>query len=413
MAGSSAFPLPCHSAAFISRHIVLTLLCMVVLSTRVIRAQSANDAVPQAPSAAEASKPNDSPSDTSRVVIPVGTRIPLVLTHPLNSNSVKSGDAVFAQISTPVVVGDQVAIPAGTFVRGKVESLTRRGTRAEVIVRSAALVMGSSLVDVGGPVKIESEEYTAYNNPQGRTKAAIILAPLLGTGLGMAIGAATDRSYTTTLGSGFSITSGGFGGLPGPVQTVPPLTVTENSHTGLFVGSAVGGAVGLVTSLTLIGRNKQFYLEEGSPLYLEVSSPVSLTRAQISEAERSTAPVQVIRRTRSWPGPANNPPIGFPGSTPATGPSSCSAGEEWCMGSCKSTIDFTNDDNNCGRCGNSCRIGESCTGGSCGCAAGYSSCMGSCVSDSSFISDNNNCGSCGHSCSIGESCTGGMCMKQP
>ena len=171
--------------------------------------------------------------------------------------------------------------------------------------------------------------------------------------------------------------------------------------------------MGLVTSLTLIGRNKQFYLEEGSPLYLEVSSPVSLTRAQISEAERSTAPVQVIRRTRPWPGPANNPPIVFPGNTPATGPSSCSAGEEWCMGSCKSTIDFMNDDNNCGRCGNSCRIGESCTGGSCGCAAGYSSCMGSCVSDSSFISDNNNCGSCGHSCSIGESCTGGMCMKQP
>lgn len=411
MAGSSAFPLPGYSARSICGKIAFALLCLFLMSTPFVVAQSAGDSVPQAPSASESS--GSPPSGAGRIVIPVGTRIPLVLTHPLNSNSVKTGDAVFAQIATPVVVEDQVAIPAGTFVRGKVESLTRRGTRAEVIVRSASLVMGSSLVDMGGPVNIESEEYTAYNNPQGRKKAVIVLAPLLGTGLGMAIGAATDRSHTTTLGSGFSFPSVGIGGLPGPVQTVPPLTVTENSHTGLFVGSAVGGAVGLVTSLTLIGRNKQFYLEEGTPLEITLSNPVALTRAQVAEAEHNTAPVQVIRRTRPWPGPGNGPPIGFPGSTPATGPSSCSAGQEWCMGSCESTIDFMNDDNNCGRCGNSCRIGESCTGGSCGCAAGYSSCMGSCVSDSSFISDTSNCGSCGHSCSIGESCTGGTCMKQP
>jgi len=163
----------------------------------------------------------------------------------------------------------------------------------------------------------------------------------------------------------------------------------------------------------LMAHSHGFYLQEGTPLEITLSNPVSLTRAQITEAEHNPTPVQVIRRTRPWPGPGNNPPIGFPGSTPTSGPSSCSAGEELCMGSCKSTIDFMSDDNNCGRCGNSCRIGESCTGGSCGCAAGYSSCMGSCVSDSSFISDNNNCGSCGHSCSIGESCTGGMCMKQP
>jgi hypothetical protein len=33
------------------------------------------------------------------------------------------------------------------------------------------------------------------------------------------------------------------------------------------------------------------------------------------------------------------------------------------------------------------------------------------VSSTSFFSDNNNCGSCGHSCGIGESCTGGFCQK--
>ena len=361
MAGIRSFALLGDYTHFLDSKLGVAIICAVLVSATLVWAQEGQLA--EAPSAAEASQ--SPPSETSHIVVPVGTRIPLVLTHPLNSNSVKAGDAVFAQIATPVVVGDQVAIPAGTFVRGKVESLTRRGTRAEVIMRSASLVMGSSLVDIGGPVKIESEEWTAYNNPPGRKKAAIILAPLIGSGVGMAIGAAADRPHTTTLGSGFSIPSGGFGGLPGPVQTVPPLTITENSHTGLFVGSAVGGAVGLVTSLTLMGRNKQFYLEEGTPLEITLSNPVALTRAQVGDAEQNTAPVQVIRRTKPWPGPGNNPPVGFPGSAPTTGPSSCSAGEQWCMGSCKSMIDFTSDDNNCGRCGNSCSIGESCTGGMC------------------------------------------------
>lgn len=192
----------------------------------------------------------------------------------------------------------------------------------------------------------------------------------------------------------------------------PTLTYSETSHKGLLIGSAVGGLTGTIASFTLLARNQGFYLETGTPLHLTLNSPVFLTRAQIAVAQENNAPVQVIRKTNPWPGPGNNAPITFPGS-PSSGPGSCSAGTEWCMGSCKSTIDFMNDDNNCGRCGNSCRIGESCTGGSCRCAAGYSSCMGSCVSDSSFISDNNNCGSCGHSCSIGESCTGGTCIKQP
>ena len=408
MTGNCGFP----PSQKILQLLIATALVSSILTVPCLGQQTSEAALNALPSAPSASDGTPAP-DNTRITIPPGTSIPLVLTRPLNSNDVHSGDAVFAQVSNPVMVGDEVAIPAGTFVRGKVDKLARNGTRADMLMHSASLVMGSSTVDAGGPVKIESEEYTAYNNPQGRKKAAIILAPLLGSGLGMAIGAAADRPHTITLGGGFSVPSGGIGGLPGPLQPVPPMTVTENSHTGLFVGSAVGGAVGLVTSLTLIGRSKEFYLEEGSPLHMALPSAVSVTRAQISDAQQSSSPVQVIRRSHPWPGPGNNPPIGFPGSTPTSGPSSCSPGEEWCMGSCKSNIDFISDNNNCGRCGNSCSIGESCTGGSCSCAPGYSSCMGSCVSSSSFISDNNNCGSCGHSCSIGESCTGGSCMKMP
>jgi hypothetical protein len=391
MAGNRSSSLPGGFTHYVFSKVIFAGICAAVLSATCIWGQTADDSVPPAPSVSQ-SAPAATPSEQTHIVIPVGTRIPLVLTHPLNSQSIKTGDAVFAQIATPVVVGDQVAVPAGTFVRGKVESLTRRGTRAEVVMRSASLIMGSSLADIGGPVKIESEEWTAWNNPSGKSRAGIILIPMVAMPLGALIGHAADGKTTTNV-----------GGTP----------FTTQSHKGLVIGTTVGFGVGLGAAFGLMAHSHGFYLEEGTPLDITLSNPVVLTSAQVAEAEHSSAPVQVIRRTRGWPGPGNNPPIGFPGSTPASGPASCSAGQEWCMGSCKSTIDFMNDDNNCGRCGNSCRIGESCTGGSCGCAAGYSSCMGSCVSDSSFISDNNNCGSCGHSCSIGESCTGGMCMKQP
>jgi len=396
----------------------MLLLSAALIATAAAQAPSqpskTPDALPSAPSSG--SPQNAGSADNARITVPVGTQIPLVLTRSLNSNAVHSGDAVFAQVTNPVMVGDEVAIPAGTFVRGKVEKLTRRGTQGELLMRSASLVLGSgSVVELGGPINIESEQWTAWDNPEGGARAGIILAPLVGSGLGMLIGNATDKTQTTTLGGGF-MPSGGFGPVPGPLQPVPGLTVTTRSHTGLVVGGAVGGAVGFVTSIALMAHNHQFYLEEGSPLTMPLTNPVSLTRAQIAEAEHSATPsAPIVRRSRTWPGVGNSPPT-FPGSAGGQsggGPSSCSAGQVWCMGQCKSSIDFISDDNNCGRCGNSCSIGESCTGGSCSCAGGYTSCMGQCVSSSSFISDNSNCGSCGHSCSIGESCTGGSCMKQP
>jgi hypothetical protein len=308
-----------------NRWLVL-LLSAALIAPAVAQAPSQPSTVPDAlPSAPSSGSPqNAGPADDTRITIPVGTRIPLVLTRPLDSNAVRLGDAVFAQVTNPVMVGDEVAIPAGTFVRGKVEKLTRRGTQGELLMQAASLVLGSgSVVELGGPITIESEQWTAWNNPEGRAKAGIILAPLVGSGLGMLIGNATDKTQTTTLGGG-TMPSGGFGGLPGPMQPVPGLTVTTRSHTGLFVGSAVGGAVGFLTSLALMAHSHQFYLEEGSPLAMVLTNPVSLTRAQIAEAEHGATPLApIVRRSRTWPGVGNTPPITFPGAaggSPAAAP---------------------------------------------------------------------------------------------
>ncbi len=106
--------------------------------------------------------------------------------------------------------------------------------------------------------------------------------------------------------------------------------------------------------------------------------------------------------------PKNSPP---PTNPPAVGSASCSLGQEFCGGRCMDSLDFTNDNHNCGRCGHSCSFNETCTGSFCSCAAGTETCMGSCVSTSAFLSDSQNCGRCGNVCFGGQTCIGGMCQK--
>lgn len=264
------------------------------------------------------------PSDVATVTIPAGTRLQLVLTHPVNSNSSSRGDQIFAQTSAPVIVDDQVVIPGGTYVQGSVEKLSRNGTRAEMLMQSVSLVFPNGYVaKAGGPANIESEEWTAANNPPARSKAAIVLAPLLGVGLGMGIGAAIDKPHTTTLSAPSIPASPGFPPSP-PTPSLPPLTMTENSHKGLAIGGIVGSLAGAGISFALIARSHQFYIEEASPMSMTLPHEITLPRAQVNDAnaKAATLPVPVrVSRTRATVAPSTtNGTCYFPGSagTPDT-----------------------------------------------------------------------------------------------
>ncbi len=66
--------------------------------------------------------------DSSTIIIPAGTRVELSLTAPVWAKTAKAGDNIYGQVSFPVVVGSQMAIPPGTYVEGRIDSLTRPGT---------------------------------------------------------------------------------------------------------------------------------------------------------------------------------------------------------------------------------------------------------------------------------------------
>ena len=58
--------------------------------------------------------------------IPAGTRIALVLTHPIQSRYIHRGDDIYAQITAPITMGNEVIIAPGVLVDGKVDKLVRQ-----------------------------------------------------------------------------------------------------------------------------------------------------------------------------------------------------------------------------------------------------------------------------------------------
>lgn len=209
MTSSSCSSNPLSPSHFIFRQarMVGTTLAILVIATFSIAEPPATDSLPDAPSAAQASSTSAQTADQPPITVPAGTRLTLVLTHPVDSRTTPTGDNISALITAPVILNNQVVVPAGTFVQGKVEKLTRRGTQAEMLMQSIALVFPDGYIaNTGGPVNIESEQWTAWNNPSNGAKAAIFLVPMISLPLGALIGHAADGKHTTNLG-GMPITT--------------------------------------------------------------------------------------------------------------------------------------------------------------------------------------------------------------
>jgi hypothetical protein len=223
--------------------------------------QADSQASPPAPS-----KPEDRVPGEASVTVPEGTRFALVLTHPVDSKSTHRGDEIDAQTTAPVTVGNQVVIPAGSFVQGKVDKLSRNGNRGEFLMQSLSVVFPDGYVaDIAGPVNIESDEGTAWRYPSGGTTAGAIAAPLAGAGIGALLGSAAHTTQSSTLGG---------------------KTIASSTPKGIAIGSVVGLAAGGVVALVLLTRSRSFYVEVGSPMEMTLSKPLTLAANQVADAVR-------------------------------------------------------------------------------------------------------------------------------
>ena len=83
------------------------------------------------------------------ITVSSGTKVELFVTRPVRALTAKAGDLVYAQTSFPVAMGGGIAIPAGTYVEGTIESVTRparRTNRAEVDVLFTKMIFADGYV---------------------------------------------------------------------------------------------------------------------------------------------------------------------------------------------------------------------------------------------------------------------------
>jgi len=216
--------------------------------------------------------------------IPAGTRIALVLTHPIQSRYIHRGDDIYAQITAPITLGNEVVIPPGSLVDGKVDKLERRGGRAELNLQSMSITFPDGyVVPISGPAVLESVPGYALTDPGSGRSIGIFALPAAGAGLGALIGHSIGKAESNVT-SNFP--PGCIGGPPFCTSINTPVFGTKGKDA--IIGAGIGSAIGAVTSVALLFSSHHFFLDVGSPVDMVLQQPLSLEQNQVDEAVRQS-----------------------------------------------------------------------------------------------------------------------------
>jgi hypothetical protein len=144
-------------------------------------------------------------ASSASIILSAGTKVELFVTRPVRAATAKAGDQFYAQTSFPVVAGNGIAIPAGTYVEGSIESVTRptrRSRRAEINVLFTKIIFANGYI---APLPGDS---TAANTAPGAAPR-IASAPPPGdseTLIAIAIQATTANDLLLDNGAGVEMT---------------------------------------------------------------------------------------------------------------------------------------------------------------------------------------------------------------
>jgi type IV secretion system protein VirB10 len=216
--------------------------------------------VPAATQPAAAPSAQAAPAASGPVfVVPAGTKIPLTLRSSLSTKTAKPGDAVYLVSSFPVIVNGRVVIPAGVFVQGYVDGLSRGGKvkgRAELMMHFVSMAFPNGVVIAlpGAVDKVPSTKGAEVTDKEGLIKAE-----------------STKGDDAKTVGT-TALTGAGVGGLVGWSSGSPGMA------TG--IGAGVGAAAGVIAVMMKHGQDIVF--PEGSSVVMVMQRPLQVQEAQLA-----------------------------------------------------------------------------------------------------------------------------------
>jgi len=218
---------------------------VVLLLAGMAAAQSSMTSASAAP-ATDPAKPS--------LVIPAGTRVPLSLKQAISTKTAKNGDPVYAETVFPFVVNERVAIPAGTYIQGKIERVQRGGHvkgRAEVLIHFTSMIYPSGYtVMLGGSVEnTPGAEKTSMKDSEG-----------------------TIRQDSD---AGKKVKSAAEGATTGAV-----IGAVTGGGKGAGIGAGVGGVAGLAVGM--LSRGADIRLEPGASIEMEIQREVTVDASRVS-----------------------------------------------------------------------------------------------------------------------------------
>jgi hypothetical protein len=223
-------------------------------------------AIPPSAANSAAQSPSTSATPSNIITVPQGTTVPLTLVSTIKSLSTKPGDTVRAVVAFPVTVGTQLAIPAGTYVEGMVNSVTARAPNTHM--PSVQIHFTQLLFANGYSVPLD-----AVN-----TEAMMILPR-----------ADSQATYELAYaGDGAPFLGEGFGAAG---QTLPPLPpLPRPGPNPAVVGGAITGAfVAILVTLLALNhhnsKNTDFLLyDNGWQFQMVLHSPLTLDAGKVAAA---------------------------------------------------------------------------------------------------------------------------------
>jgi len=162
---------------------------------------------PAAPAVAAAPAPvaqtPPPPPPPKPVTIPDGTTLSIRMIDPIDSDRNQIGDRFHATLDTPISIGDQVILPQGADIEGRVAQLRSSGH----FTGQSEIALELTSVSVNGRrYNVQTDQYSRQGSSRGKNTAAkvgggaavgAILGGIIGGGKGAAIGATVGAGAGT------------------------------------------------------------------------------------------------------------------------------------------------------------------------------------------------------------------------
>src|ERR1700734_2526251 len=186
-----------------------------------------------------ASTPGEPASSTTKIMVPSGTHIPLVLHNAISTRSARPGDPVYFETLYPVMIDGKVVIPAGSYVSGEVTESKRPGRvkgRGELAIKMTNMILPNAYMvnlnavpsnaGTGGNETTDNEGKIIGDSEKGHDIGTIAKTTAAGAGIG---------GLATRTGTGV-----GIGAAAGAAAGLAAVLLTRGPDAEMPRGSTVG-----------------------------------------------------------------------------------------------------------------------------------------------------------------------------